>query len=177
VAIPRAAAEEKVLDPEPKTDRHPKRSAIEPHHNCASIDHHSIHKTMAVQVQSAAIADRSWMPSFSREPYPFFQDVKHMRSLGLPEGFPDKIEAKMAWTGDAYQDHPERYGVQLSGADIVEIKDAVLRFKGRVAHATLHNHATDRQVSDRHDPGQALHGDISASTAGYETSHPRPRGP
>ncbi len=95
---------------------------------------------MAVQLYPSAIADRSWMPSFGGVPLSVMQDVSRRIVRGeMPDGFPNQVNADMAWPGETYQDQPERYQFQLSEADIEEIEGAVEQFKGIVAHAALPN--------------------------------------
>ena len=51
-------------------------------------------------------------------------------SSGLPLGFPQSVNSKLAWTGADFT-NPEEYILHLSPQDIEEVEAALVFFKGK----------------------------------------------
>lgn len=52
----------------------------------------------------------------------------------LPPGFPTELRAKMAWTGNSFQD-PSEYTLVLNETDSVEVKAAVEYYKCKLSYS------------------------------------------
>lgn len=74
--------------------------------------------------------DIDWVPSFEN----FMARVgrlsktQHVRTMALPPGFPERIEAPRAWAGQEFSE--KSYIYVLSEAEVKEIEEALDYFKG-----------------------------------------------
>lgn len=75
--------------------------------------------------------DIDWVPSFEN----FMARVgrlsktQHVRTMALPPGFPERIEAPRAWAGQEFSEE-KSYIYVLSEAEVKEIEEALDYFKG-----------------------------------------------
>lgn len=58
-------------------------------------------------------------------------------SRTLPDGFPQKLESKLAWDGSTVSDQ-YKWSYELGEAEVTELHEALNKFKGRVKFHKMH---------------------------------------
>ena len=84
-------------------------------------------------VQTMAMFDRAWLPNLAAErtwDRRLANSPAVSRRSPVPAGFPESIDAEMAWTGAQFQGQPGLYRYELNEEQVAELENAATEVEG-----------------------------------------------
>jgi hypothetical protein len=77
--------------------------------------------------------DTSWIQGLDSLLLPTGDPITSNDTIdALPSGFPKEIKSEMKWTGDDFKNNRNRYCLELSDPQVIEIEAACDHFTGRM---------------------------------------------